>query len=75
MHGGARLWDVDHCVVRLVGWEVSGQAMVEALIAGQAHAATMVEVAHGRMQSKLPVLGQALMGVVREPHRRLLALQ
>ena len=54
---------------------VSGRAMLEALIAGRADAATMAELARGRMRTKIPVLEQALTGVVREHHRRLLAIQ
>ena len=54
---------------------VSGRAMLEALIAGRADAATMAELARGRMRTKIPVLEQALTGVVRAHHRRLLAIQ
>jgi transposase len=54
---------------------VSGRAMLDALIAGGADAATMTEVARGRMRSKIPVLEQALTGMVRDHHRRLLAIQ
>jgi transposase len=54
---------------------VSGRAILEALIAGRADAATMAELARGRMRTKIPVLEQALTGVVREHHRRLLAIQ
>jgi transposase len=54
---------------------VSGRAMLEALIAGRPDAATMAELARGRMRTKIPVLEQALTGVVREHHRRLLAIQ
>src|SRR5262252_9301076 len=54
---------------------VSGRAMLEALIAGRADVATMAELARGRMRTKIPVLAQALTGVVREHHRRLLAIQ
>ena len=54
---------------------VSGRAMLEALIAGRADAATMAELARGRMRTKIPVLAQALTGVVRAHHRRLLASQ
>ena len=54
---------------------VSGRAMLEALIAGRTDAATMAELARGRMRTKIPVLEQALTGVVRAHHRRLLAIQ
>ena len=54
---------------------VSGRAMLEALIAGRVDAATMAELARGRMRTKIPVLEQALTGLVREHHRRLLAVQ
>jgi transposase len=35
----------------------------------------MAELAHGRMRSKIPLLEQALTGLVRDHHRQLLALQ
>ena len=54
---------------------VSGRAMLEALIVGRTDAATMEELARGRMRTKMPVLEQALTGVVRAQHRRLLAIQ
>ena len=53
----------------------SGRARLEALIAGRADAATMAALARGRMRTKIPVLAQALTGVVRAHHRRLLAIQ
>jgi len=54
---------------------VSGRAMLEALIAGQADPATMADLAKRRMRSKIPLLEQALTGVVRDHHRQLLAMQ
>lgn len=54
---------------------VSGRAILEALIAGEAEPATMAELAKGRLRSKIPQLEQALRGQVREHHRRLLAMQ
>jgi len=54
---------------------VSGRAMLEALIAGKADPATMADLAKRRMRSKLPLLEQALTGVVRDHHRQLLAMQ
>jgi len=54
---------------------VSGRAMLEALIAGQADPATMAALAKRRMRSKIPALEQALTGTVRDHHRRLLAMQ
>lgn len=54
---------------------VSGRAILEALIAGQAEPATMAELAKGRLRSKMVELEQALCGQVREHHRRLLAMQ
>jgi transposase len=54
---------------------VSGRAMLAARIAGRGEAATMAELARGRMRTKRPVLEQARTGVVRAPHRRLRALQ
>jgi transposase len=53
----------------------SGRAILEALIAGRADPATMAELAKGRLRSKIPVLAQALTGLTRDHHRRLLAIQ
>ena len=54
---------------------VSGRAILAALIDGRADPATMAALAKGRLRSKMPVLEQALTGLVRDHHRRLLALQ
>jgi transposase len=54
---------------------LSGRALLRALIEGRADPATMAELAHGRMRSKIPLLEQALTGLVRDHHRQLLALQ
>jgi transposase len=54
---------------------VSGRAILAALIAGRADPGTMAELAKGRMRAKLPLLEQALTGLMRDHHRRLLALQ
>jgi transposase len=54
---------------------VSGRAMREALLAGRAAPATMAERATRRMRTKLPLLEQALTGVVHDHHRQLLAMQ
>jgi transposase len=54
---------------------MSGRAILSALIEGRADPATMAELAHGRMRSKIPLLEQALTGLVRAHHRQLLALQ
>jgi transposase len=53
----------------------SGRAMLAALVEGRADPATMAELAKGRLRSKLPELEQALTGLVRDHHRRLLAIQ
>jgi transposase len=53
---------------------VSGRAILAALIEGRAAPATMAELAKGRLRSKLPVLEQALTGVVRDHHRRWVAM-
>jgi transposase len=53
----------------------SGRAMLEALIAGRADPATMAELAKRRMRTKIPLLEQALTGVVHDHHRQLLAMQ
>jgi transposase len=52
---------------------VSGRRMLEAIVAGRADAATMAELAKGRLRNKLPLLQQALTGVVDAHHRFLLA--
>jgi transposase len=54
---------------------VSGRAILGALIEGRTDPATMAELATGRRRSKLPLLEQALTGLMRDHHRRLLALQ
>ena len=54
---------------------VSGRAMLEAIVDGQADPETMAELAKGRMRSKLPELEKALTGIVRDHHRFLLAKQ
>jgi transposase len=52
----------------------SGRAMLEALIAGRADPTAMAELAKRRMRRKIPLLAQALTGLVRDHHRRLLAI-
>jgi transposase len=54
---------------------VSGRAILAALISGRAEPGTMAELAKGRMRAKIPLLEQALSGLMRDHHRRLLALQ
>ena len=54
---------------------VSGRAILAALVAGRADPATMAELAKGRLRSKIPLLEQALTGLVRDHHRQLLTLQ
>jgi len=54
---------------------VSGRAILAALIEGRADPATMAELAKGRLRSKVPLLEQALTGLVRDHHRRLLTIQ
>lgn len=54
---------------------VSGRAMLEALIAGRADPAAMAELAQRRMRSKIPLIEQALTGIVHDHHRQLLAMQ
>jgi transposase len=54
---------------------VSGRAILAALVEGQADPATMAELAKGRLRSKMPLLEQALTGLVRDHHRQLLTLQ
>jgi transposase len=52
---------------------VSGRALLAALLEGRTAPATMAEWANGRWRRKLPVREQALTGLVRDHHRRLLA--
>jgi transposase len=54
---------------------VSGRAILGALVEGRADPATMAELAKRRLRSKIPLLEQALTGLVRDHHRRLLAIQ
>jgi transposase len=54
---------------------VSGRAILAALVEGRADPATMAELAKRRLRSRIPLLEQALTGLVREHHRRLLAIQ
>jgi len=54
---------------------VSGRAILAALVEGRADPATMAELAKGRMRNKIPLLEQALTGLVRDHHRQLLAMQ
>lgn len=52
---------------------VSGRAMLAELVQGQTDAATMAELARGRLRDKLDLLQQALSGRVRPHHRFMLA--
>jgi transposase len=54
---------------------MSARAILAALVEGRADPAAMAAWAQGRMRSKIPVLEQALTGLVRDHHRQLLALQ
>src|SRR5688572_14923533 len=45
---------------------MSGRAMLAALIEGRVDPATMATLAHGRLRSKIPLLEQALTGLVRD---------
>jgi transposase len=54
---------------------VSGRAILAALVEGRADPATMAELAKRRLRSKIPLLEQALTGLVRDHHRRMLAIQ
>src|SRR4029434_2048971 len=54
---------------------VSARAILAALVEGRADPATMAELAKRRMRRKIPLLEQALTGLVRDHHRRLLAIQ
>ncbi len=50
----------------------SGQAMLEALLAGVSDAETLAQLARGRLRAKLPQLREALEGRVEATHRILL---
>jgi hypothetical protein len=54
---------------------VSGRAILAALVEGRADPATMAELAKRRRRRTMPLLEQALTGLVRDHHRRLLAMQ
>jgi transposase len=54
---------------------VSARAILAALVEGRGDPATMAELAKRRMRSKIPLLEQALTGLVRDHHRQLLAMQ
>jgi hypothetical protein len=49
---------------------VSGRAMLAAVIEGRADPATLAEWAKGRRRRKIPLVEQALTGLVRDHHRR-----
>jgi len=51
---------------------VSGRAMLNALVAGTTDAATLAELARGRLREKLPALRRALTGRFRDHHAFLL---
>ena len=53
---------------------VSGRKMVRALIAGEADAAEVAELARGRLRKKIPALTEALRGNVSAHHRFMLKL-
>src|SRR5262245_44847874 len=53
---------------------VSGRAILAALVEGRVDPATMAELVKRRRRGKIPLLEQALTGLVREHHRRLLAI-
>jgi transposase len=54
---------------------VSGRRMLAALVAGESDAASMAELAKGRLRTKKPELQKALTAVVDDHHRFLLAQQ
>ena len=54
---------------------VSSRAILAALVDGRAEPATMAALARGRLRSKIPLLEQALSGLVRDHHQQLLAMQ
>ena len=54
---------------------VSGQAMLDALAQGESDAATLADLAVGKLRKKLPELEKALTGVMDDHHRFLLSKQ
>jgi len=54
---------------------MSGRAMLEAIVSGDTNPETMAQLAQGRLRSKIPLLEEALTGLVREHHRFLLSMQ
>ena len=74
-HGGLERAKIQLAAVATDSMGVSGRARLEALMAGRAEPATIAAWARGRRRSKIPLLEQALTGVVRAHHRRLLAMQ
>jgi len=48
---------------------VSGRAMLDALVAGEADPSVLAELSKGRLRDKRPLLEQALLGRVNEVHR------
>lgn len=54
---------------------VAGLAILAALIEGRADPSMMAELAKGRLRRTIPLLEQALTGLVRDHHRRLLTIQ
>jgi transposase len=53
---------------------VSTRALLAVLVEGRADPATMAELATRRMRRTMPLREQALTGLVRDPHRQLLAM-
>jgi len=54
---------------------VSGRAMLEALVTGESDPETMAQLAKTRLRKKIPELEKALIGLMRDHHRFLLAKQ
>jgi transposase len=51
------------------------RAILAVLVDGRADPTTMAEPARGRLRSKMPLLEQALRGLVRDHQQQLLAMQ
>ena len=54
---------------------VSGRAMLDAIVTGHTAPETMAQLAKGRLRNKIPQLEKALIGIVLDHHRFLLAKQ
>jgi transposase len=74
---GQGVWERAHSKLAAVATAImggSGRTSLSALIQGRADPVAMAALAKGRLRRKMPALEQARTGLVRAPHRRLLAM-